>query len=99
MGATYYGQGDNPGPTMTVGQLIEKLRAFDPNELVVFRSPLYGSFGSNTAYTVEDVERETLPRREYHIAAHTHEDEETGETYEVEAETQVWNAWTGIVIR
>ena len=60
MSETYYPQSESPAPTMTVGQLIERLRQFSPDELVIFRSPRYGCFGSNQAYTIDAVARETL---------------------------------------
>lgn len=55
MGNAYYAQSDNPGSTMRVRDLIEALKQFDPDETVVFQTPLYGVFGSNTAYAIEAV--------------------------------------------
>lgn len=98
MAATYYAQSDHVAPTMTVGDLIERLKAFDPAAPVIFRSPLYGSFGSNTAYSIDKVEHVALEREEIHTPAHEHFNEEDGETCTVEAETQVFNAWAGVVI-
>lgn len=102
MGQTYYVQTENPdkyASTKTVGQLIAELQAFDPAERVVFMSPRYGGFGSGTAYSIESVERVVLPREELHTPAHTAFDEEEGVEYQVEAETQVFHAWSGVVIR
>lgn len=99
MAHNYYAQSENPAPTMTVGQLIEHLKTFDPAALVIFRSPLYGCFGSNTAYTIDTVEHVVLERREHTIPASEDINEETGETFTHEAEIQVFSAWSGVVIR
>lgn len=99
MAKTFYAQSESPEPTMTVGQLIERLQAHDPKAPVIFRSPLYGCFGSNTAYTIEGATVEALPREELHIPASSYEDDETGELIEREAHTQIFEAWAGVVIR
>lgn len=99
MAETYYAQDAAPTPTMTVGELIDRLRAFDPAERVIFRSPRYGAFGFNTAYSIEAVEREVLERWEYHFPTCVRENEETGEPIAVEAHTQAFHAWSGVVIR
>lgn len=96
---TYYAQSRNPEPTMTVGELVRRLQAFDPSERVVFRTPLFGSFGSNTAYTIDSVEHETLAREELHNEGYEYVHDETGEKVVVEAETQVFYAWSGVVIQ
>lgn len=98
MANTYYAQSDHRSKTMTVGELIKKLSEFSPDELVIFKSPMYGSFGSNTAYSIDGVERVVLERREDHYPACIREDEETGKMESVEAWTQVFHAWSGIVI-
>lgn len=98
MAATYYAQNDAPEPTMTVAELIKRLYAFAPDAPVVFRTPLHGSFGANTAYSIERLDEVSLPRKEQHYPAARGLDEETGEEYEAEPYTQVWHAWTGIVI-
>lgn len=99
MARTYYAQSEKPEPTLTVGELITKLQAFDPGDRVIFRSPQFGCFGSNQAYSVDDVAHETLEAFEQHNPAHTYEDDETGKTVHVEAETQRWPSWSGVVIR
>lgn len=98
MTQTFYAQGDRPEKTMTVAELVEKLLIMDQSMPVTFKSPMFGSFDSNTAYTIDDVQTVTLPRREHHIPAGEHIDDETGDTYATEEETQVWNEWTGVVI-
>ncbi len=98
MAQTYHAQSDHRPPTMTVGELITQLSKHDPSALVVFRSPRYGAFGSNTAYTLDTVMAETLERREEHYPAGTCIDEETGEEGEFDAWTQVFHAWSGVVI-
>jgi hypothetical protein len=99
MGRTYYAQSDRPASTLTVGQLIKKLQMFDHTALVIFKSPLYGSFGSHTAYSIEEVEQIVLPYEELIIPEETYEDEETGDLITRETETQIFYAWTGVVIR
>lgn len=98
MAHTFYAQSNRPEPTMTVGQLIERLQAFDPSSPVVFRAPLYGAFGANTAYTIEAIDVVAMERRELNIPGGTATDEETGEEYTYESHTQVFNAWSGVVI-
>ena len=78
MTRTYHAQSDAPCPTMTVGQLIERLQTFGLSELVIFRSPHFGSFGPNTAYAIETVERVILDRSEHYIPACERTDDETG---------------------
>lgn len=98
MARTYYPQSDHREPTMTVGELIAQLARHDPAATVIFRSPLHGVFGSHTAYTVDTVTAETLERREEHYPADVREDEESGEEVVTEAWTQVFHAWSGVVI-
>ena len=98
MSRTYYAQSDRPAQTMTVGQLIERLQSFDPNELAIFRSPSFGSFGSNTAYSIDGVERVVLGREELHNPGYEYESDDNGETITVEADTQIMHAWAGVVI-
>jgi hypothetical protein len=95
---TFYAQSDSPSKTLTVGQLIERLQAFDRSAPVIFKSPLYGCFGSNAAYSIDDVSAVMLERHENHIPATTVIDEESGEVVAVESETQVFHAWSGVVI-
>lgn len=100
MGKSYYPQSEyQRATTMTVGDLIERLKAFDPSELVIFQSPFSGSYGPKQAYTIDAVERVALERKEHHTPAHVEIDEETGQEFNVEADTQVFNAWSGVVIR
>lgn len=97
MAKTIYPQ-SFPFTTTNVGELRKMLEQFDPNEQVVFASPIYGAFGNGTMYSLEKVERKRLERKERHYPAYTGIDEETGEPFEQEAYTQVWEEWTGIVI-
>lgn len=99
MAQTYYAQTETPAPTMTVAELIERLQTFDPTAPVIFRSPLHGCFGPNAAYTIDAVANESLERDEHHTPAGIWVDEETGERRAYEAETQVFHAWSGVVIR
>lgn len=99
MAQTYYAQRDNPEPTMTVSQLVTMLSKFDPELPVVFQSPLYGAFGSNTMYAIEHAENVLLERKEKWYPGGTRMDEETGEPEEYEPWTDVFHAWRGIVIR
>lgn len=98
MAQTFYAQGDDAEPTMTVGQLIARLQELDPSLPVCFRSPLYGCFGSHTAYTIDKVSTEILPYKEHHISGGFITDDETGDVYYREPETQVWTEWTGVII-
>jgi hypothetical protein len=98
MGTTYYAQSEHCAETMTVGELIRRLKMFHPDEKVIFRSPMYGSFGSNTAYAIESINRVLLGREERTTPSYKHEDEETGELITVEEYTQVWREWSGVVI-
>lgn len=98
MANTFYPQSDHRPATMTVGQLIERLQSLDPTAPVIFRSPQHGCFGSNTAYSIDAVAHESLERREEHYPACVGRDEETGEEYQIEAYTQVFPAWAGVVI-
>jgi hypothetical protein len=98
MAHTFYAQRGNPTPTLTVGELIDRLRFFDPALPVVFKSPLYGSFGSNTAYSLETVAPVSLERVETHYPAFKDIDDETGEEVEIEAYTDVRHAWSGVII-
>jgi len=99
MSATYYAQSEFRPATMTVGQLISKLQEVEDLDLpVVFRTPLYGTFGSNTAYSVDAVSTEHLPSRTQHYPAALQFDEETGEEYMSEPFDEVWRDWKGVVI-
>jgi hypothetical protein len=97
MAETCYPQ-SYPFRTLTVGELMEKLGALDPQAKVIFKSPHYGAFGSGQTFSIDTAEAVTMPRREHHIPAQEAFDEETGETYMTEAYTQVWEEWSGVVI-
>jgi hypothetical protein len=100
MGQSYYAQSDNPGQTMTVGQLIDRLLQEDSTSLVVFQSPSIGVFGPDTMYSIEEVTFVNLPRREYNRGKQEHYNENTNETtYSEEDYIQVFNAWKGVVIK
>jgi hypothetical protein len=94
---TYYAQ-SNPPKTMTVGELIEKLSSFDPQKLVIFESPRFGAFGSETKYSLDHVNELSLERKERTWPAVKGVDEE-GDPFECDEWVEVWEAWNGIVIR
>lgn len=98
MAETYYPQSDHRPATMTVGELIAKLSEHDPSSPVIFRSPLSGCYGPNTGYSVDVVKAETLEHREVHYPAGTDINEETGEEFATEPWTDVFHAWSGVVI-
>ncbi len=102
MGTTYYPQpafGDTPPPTMTVGKLIALLQTLDPAKAVVFKSPQYGCFGSNTMYSIDGATVVSMEAgEEHHPAGISSPDEETGECEAYEAWTDSWPAWEGVVI-
>lgn len=91
--------GSFPFRTMTVGELRERLARLRPDAEVLFCSPFNGGFGPNQHYTVEAVEEVHMPRREHHTPAMEAFDEETGKPYMTEPDTQVWEAWSGVIIR
>jgi hypothetical protein len=99
MGQTFYAQSGNPATTLTVGQLMNRLKHFPLTAPVVFQSPQYGSFGSNTAYTIEAIVAVTLPRTETHYPAHMHYNEEDDSEYMEEEYTEIKNEWTGVIIK
>jgi hypothetical protein len=84
---------------MTVGDLIKRLQQFDPADKVIFRSPEFGCYGPDTDYTIDDLSHEALEGREIHHPGGLGEDEETGEEYAIEAYTEVFKPWSGVVIR
>ena len=98
MARTFYPHSENTGLTMTVGQLIEKLQALDPTKPVVFRSPKYGCFGSETAYSIDTVTEVQMLGWEDRYPAGTRIDDETGEEEAYEAWTEVFHPWHGVVI-
>ena len=98
MAKTFYAQRPAPTPTLTVGDLIGLLSQHDPNLPVIFRSPLYGCFGSNTSYSIDTVAAERLERSEVTYSAGTRFDEETGEEESYPAWTDISYPWEGVVI-
>lgn len=98
MAATYYAQSEYAEPTMTVGQLIEHLRGYDPNDKVIFRSPPNGVYGPDVEYSIDDTVRVELERREKTYPAHIYVDDETGEKSIMPEEKHVFEAWSGVVI-
>ncbi|HKT54511.1 MAG TPA: hypothetical protein VJP88_08660 [Caulobacteraceae bacterium] len=102
MAQTYYAQTEKPPATMSVRELIARLEAL-PEEIkdlpAIFKSPLYGAFGSNTAYSLDSVSIVELPERRENYGPQTHYDEETGEEgTDDEDYEEVWHAWKGVVI-
>lgn len=98
MARTFYAQSDAPAPTLTVGELIARLRDFDPAQPVVFKSPRNGCFGPGTAYSIESVRPVILPAEAVHHPACIRHDEETSEPETVEAWTENWHRWEGVEI-
>lgn len=90
--------GTYPFRTMTVADLLAALSALPPDAEVLFQLPKYGAYGASMHFTVEQVDAVEIPRREHHTPAMEAVDEETGETYMTEPDTQVWEAWSGVVI-
>ena len=99
MGETFYAQSEHRASTLTVGQLIERLQRHDPNAPVIFQSPRFGAFGSETMYSIECIDAVAFEHDERVFPASTSIDEETGEQIQVEAWTEVWHAWHGVVVR
>jgi hypothetical protein len=98
MGRTFYPHSENTGPTMTVAQLIQLLSSFPPDAPVIFRSPKYGAFGSETAYSIDAAEYVQMPGKEEHFPAGISIDHETGEEEPYEAWVQIFHPWNGVVI-
>lgn len=98
MSGNYYRQSDAPGRTLTVSQLIERLQALDPDAPVIFRSPEYGVFGSNTEYGISVAAPDYSARQVRDYPASTFLDDETGEEVTCEAWTQIFHEWKGVVI-
>jgi hypothetical protein len=65
---------------------------------VIFRSPQYGAFGSNTTYSIDTAQSEKLERSEVEYPASAHFDDERDEWVTGEAWTDVHHAWEGVVI-
>lgn len=84
--------------TLTVGELVKMLDGLDDRMPVVFKSPMYGAFGSGSMYSVDKAEIVKLERKEQHYPACSGIDDETGEPFTSEAYTQVWEEWEGVVI-
>lgn len=98
MAQSYYPQQNRLPRTLTAGQLIELLKKVDPAKPVIFRSPQYGAFGSNHAYSVEEVRERSFPARSEHHPASSYIDDETGVEVQVEAWVREFHAWDGIEI-
>ena len=100
MGHTYYQQAVNypNAETLTVGELIRRLQALDPAAPVIFQSPKLGCFGAEATYSIDTVAAVSIERSEMDWPARTDVDDETGEEVHQDAWTQVFPAWTGVVI-
>jgi hypothetical protein len=90
--------GTFPFRSMRVSDLLARLADLPPDAEVLFTLPQYGAFASGMSYTVEKVEAVEVPRREQHFPAVPTFDDETGEEGMSEPYTQVWDAWSGVVI-
>jgi hypothetical protein len=98
--SNYYPQSDDPGKTLTVGELVVKLLEMPQESLIVFTVPEFGAFGSGMSYTIATVEEVELPRHEHNCGKQEHYDEDTDEvTHDDEDYIQVFNAWKGVVIK
>ena len=99
MADTYYPRSDRPARTMTVRKLIEALQAApDLDAPVIFKCPLYGVYGPEIAYSVDKVQAVTFPEERHETPEQTGWDDETGEEYQIPAETQIFHPWAGVVI-
>lgn len=98
MGQNYYLRSEYRPRTLTVGDLRAALAVLDPDLPVVFRTPRNGAFGSCLEYALEGLATEEYPRIETPVPASSYIDDETGETIECEAHTEVCEAWTGVVL-
>lgn len=100
MGQTYYAQSDKPVATMTVRQLVEKLVALpDQDAAIIFKSPLYGCFGSHTAYSLDTVSEVELAAESTNYGRQEHYDEDTDTVpYGEEDYIEHKPAWKGVVI-
>ena len=85
-------------PTMTVGELQQKLASLDPTLPVMFRSPTNGTFGSNQTYSINDAKRVVLEPDERSFEGGIARDEETGEEREYEGWTETRARWEGVEI-
>jgi hypothetical protein len=97
MADTVYPQ-SYPFRTMTVRDLMAKLAALDPDAPVIFKAPQYGAFGSGQTYSIDNAEAVHMERREHYNPPAPAFNEDTGEEYMTEADTQVWEEWRGVVI-
>ena len=101
---TYYQQhpcGEGPGmrpPTLTVGELIDKLQGLDRSLPVIVRSPSMGAFGAGMAYAIGEAVRETLPSEEVVEPEREGFDEEDGSTYTIAEDRYTLPAWDGVVL-
>lgn len=85
-------------PTITVADLMLALAELPPRLPVVFQTPEYGAFGSNHRYAIDGATVVELQAGEQHYPASTYIDDETGKEVQVEAWTDRWPAWIGVVI-
>lgn len=98
MAVNIYPQSPSQPRTLTVGELIEQLSAFDLGKPVIFRSPKYGAFGSGTTYTIDSASPEHLAAFCIDHDAIEYHDHETGELIQQEAYTDHFPEWDGVVI-
>jgi hypothetical protein len=100
MAVTYYQQHpyDIQTGTLTVGDLLDNLAQHDRALPVIFRSPMSGCYGPRVGYSIDSIQRETLPGREEHHPATAWFDEEEGVDVPQEAYTDVLKPWDGVVI-
>ena len=101
--ANYYPQSENPGKTLTLGEFYEKIKLtlsmFDKDLPVVFKSPSFGAYGSDTYYNIYLVTVQEKPAYEYNCGKQEHYDEDTDTiTYDEEGYIQQFHAWKGVVI-
>lgn len=98
MARTYYPQVETPEPTLTVGELRARLADYPDDTRVVFQSPKYGAFGSDTMYSIDEVAAVSLEGHVEHYEGGVRHDYETGEPEDYPPHDHVSRAWQGVVI-
>jgi hypothetical protein len=84
--------------TLTVGQLRAALAGLDDSLPVAILSPKFGAFGSEMPYGIGAVEDVLMPRMQHTNPAEEYENDD-GDLIKVEADTQVWPEWRGVVLQ
>ena len=102
MANTYYEHNEGNPKTMTVRDLIAQLSALpeDAQGLpAIFKSPRYGCYGPETAYTLDRVEVVDIAEETREYGPQYDFDEDTGqEVKTADSYSEVLHAWRGVVI-